>query len=718
MAGRSLLDDTAALRGLLSLLPGRDSAAGREAASLSLVVNLRLAAPRSVAQALASVAAMESYSRSLQRYPLVKQAFWEQVLGSDLMVGATKPNKQQLQPRHEQFPRLVLDFSRCKLTAELLETLAQFFAGSGETQQWQPTLQSQFSGVKVEDGEVATARVVPVALRFIRSRLTADLIRKLEVVVTAERKEVADGEKGATPVRYCVTSLDLSENAMKAEELTALAELLDGCSRRRMGRWDLPLEELVLENAVNRTLTTENWAAFRALVIAAFGVAGGNRNSLKRLSLANNSLSYHHVACICSALRCEDTPIEELSLARTFSLVDPGERSMCWQWLAIGLRPAVPRDGRSGLRRLDLSGNPLFPLESEAWLDCLRDSQMAVLRWLEDAVPQGRSSRNAAAIRCLLSSSTELYSSPSEASPRLHIIEKEVQDANVRAESKEWEVLASLGSWLCVVVPSFGIAWTQAKHAMSWEHTEDGVASGSAVLSELIMNDMAASLTTTEALESFVGGFRGQLRSLELRRNALSAMDLDAILAGCRQLHTLDVEGCRILQLQLLVDALSGDLGQHLRILNLNANLVGADSMNVLAAALRGIVHDQVPVLQELRVAHNEIGANGVRHLHAALEMNKRLLLLELDLPNEGADAPRRPDDDEYIQLYRTRCMRLDVSFQNELLGVAPVPVDRKLTFLLVLNACDVVLDPGICSAIFDFAADEKRRRILWNSAR
>ncbi|GMF48690.1 unnamed protein product [Phytophthora fragariaefolia] len=311
-----------------------------------------------------------------------------------------------------------------------------------------------------------------------------------------------------------------------------------------------------------------------------------------------------------------------------------------------------------------------------------------------------------------------LYALPSEASPRLQIIEREVQETNRRVESKEWEVLASLDSWLCVVVPGFGVVWTQSKHAMAWEHTEDGPTPTSAVLSELVINDMAASLTATEALGSFVSGFGGRLRSLELRRNALSAMDLDAVLTGCRQLHTLDVEGCRILQLQLLVDALSGDLGRHLRRLNLNANLVGADSVNVLAAALRGLAHGHVPVLQELRVAHNEIGANGVRHLHAALEMNNTLQLLELDLPNEDADTPRRPDDDEYIQLYRTRCMRLDVSFQNELLGVSPLPADHKLALLLVLNSRDVVLDPGIYSIVFDFAADERRRRILWNSAR
>ncbi|EGZ05389.1 hypothetical protein PHYSODRAFT_534054, partial [Phytophthora sojae] len=168
MVRRSLVDDVTALRGLLSLLPGRDSAAEREAASLSLVVNFRFAAPQSVAQALASMAAIESYSQSLQRYPLVKQAFWEQVLASDLMVGGGKPHKQQLQLRHEQFPRLVLDFSRCQITAKLLETLARFFASS-ETQQLQPTLQSQFSGVEMEDRKAgATIRAVPVALRFVR----------------------------------------------------------------------------------------------------------------------------------------------------------------------------------------------------------------------------------------------------------------------------------------------------------------------------------------------------------------------------------------------------------------------------------------------------------------------------------------------------------------------------------------------------------------------
>ncbi|KAI9990018.1 hypothetical protein PInf_020324 [Phytophthora infestans] len=719
----SLVDDAvcmAALRDLLSILPSNNSASQREASSLSLVVNFRHVAVSSVQQRLQSVAAMESYSHSLQRYPLVKQAFWEQVLASELMLGGSTTRRQQLQLqlRDGRFPRLVLDFSRRKVTVELLEALAQFL----ETQQLQlASMQSQFSGVKQERHVGSFIRLVPVALKFVRCRLTVELIEKLKSLLLREKR--VDGQ--GTRVRYCVTSLDLSENAMKSEELTALADVLSECGKRRRRCREMPLEELKLENALCRTLTTETWAAFRAFVGAAFGVSADCKTPLKKLSLANNSLSYRHVGCICSALRSDTTALKELSLAHTFSIVDPEDRRTCWQWLAVGLRSMIPQEGRTGLRRLDLSGNPLFPMDSEAWIEGLRDPQATVTQWRVEGTPRPlrpklESRVDVGIIRCLLSSSTELYSSPSESSPRLRIIENEVKAASLGQESMEWEVLSSLDgdpAWLCVVVPGFGVVWTQSKYAMSWEHTEDGFIPGSASLSELVMNDMAASLTTTEALERFVGGFGGGLRCLELRRNALSAMDLDAILSDCQQLNSLDVEGCRILQLQLLVDALNRDLGRHLRTLNLNANLVGADSINVLAAALRGQVQDNVPVLQELRVAHNEIGANGVRHLHAALEANKTMTLVELDLPNEDADAPRRPDDDEYIQLYRTRCMRLDVSFQNEFLGISPLSMDRKFTFLLALNAQDLVLGRGICSVIFSYAASEKRRRILWNSS-
>ncbi|CAI5734421.1 unnamed protein product [Peronospora destructor] len=705
MAGRSLGDSiSTALRGLLSPLPGSDSAAECEAASLSLAVNFYRIAPSSVLQALQALITMESYSHSLQRYPLVKQAFWEQVLASDLMVIGYKTRKQHLQLQDEQFPRLVLDFSRCTLTAELLETLTEFFAAH-----WQNEMlsQCQFSSVKVDQGTKFSCRHVPVALKLVRCRLNADSIKRLKSVLASERWT------NAAMVRFSVTSLDLSENPMQCDEMMALTDLLDDCRQRRS---ELPLHELVLENALSRPLTRTNWAAFRNFVGEAFGVNGACKASLKRLSLAKNSLSYHHIGCICSALRC--TNLEELSLACTFSLVDPADRKTCWQWLAIGLRPIISCGRRSGLRQLDLSGNPIFPIDSEAWRKSLRNPQAAVLQWLKDVAPQAISHR-ATTVCCLLSSDAELYSSPTEASPRLRNIEKEVEATSLGAgESKEWEVVGSFTGqheWLCVVIPAFGVAWTRSKHAMTWEHSEDGLTSALAVLSELVMNDMVASRTTTEALERFVGGFGGRLQSLELRRNAISVMDLDAILAGCQQLCTLDLEGCRVLQLQLLVDALSGALGQNLRKLNLNANLVGTDSLNVLTAALRGQAPDRVPVLQELRVAHNKIGVNGVRHLHAALEANKTLILLELDVPNDSAEVPRRPNDDEYVQLYRTRCMRLDSSFQNELLGVTPLPADRRLTFLLVLNAHGVVLDRGINCAIFSFAADEKRRRILWN---
>uniref|UniRef100_A0AAV1UCQ6 Uncharacterized protein n=1 Tax=Peronospora matthiolae TaxID=2874970 RepID=A0AAV1UCQ6_9STRA len=710
MAGRSLGDSaTAALCGLLSLLPDDGSAAERELASLSLVVNFRHVVPSSVLQALQSLATVEKYSHSLQRYPLVKQAFWEQVFASDLMLTGSKTGRQQLKLQHEQFPRLVLDFSRFPLTTELLEILAEFFAQRHETP---PRPRSGPSGAKATKDTASCSRLVPVVLKLVRCRLTADTIKRLTTVLVPKRRA-----RDFRSVRFCVTSLDLSENSMRRDELIALAELLDEYRRPRVRQCELSLEELVLENALSRTLSPENWASFQAFVSAAIGVNEGYRPSLKRLSLARNSLSCHHIGCVCSALRCESTALEDLSLAHTFSLVDPVDRKVCWQWLAIGLRPTICRGRRPGLHRLDLSGNPLFPMDSEAWLEGIRDHQTTVLKWLGDVGLQVRPGRTTA-VRCLLSSSTELYSSPSEASPRLLITEKKVRAISLRAKSMEYEVLASLPgdtAWLCVLIPAFGVAWTRAECAMSWEHTEDARKSASVILSELVMNDMAVSRTTTDALESFVGGFRGQLRSLELRRNALSAMDLDAILAGSQHLYSLDVEGCRILQLQLLVDALRGTLGQSLRKLNLNANLVGADAMNVLTASLRGQAPDQIPVLQELRVAHNEIGANGVRHLHAALEANKSLMLLEIDLPHDDAETSRWRDDDDYTQLYRTRCMRLDASFANELLGVTPLPIARKVTFLLVLNAHAVVLDRGICAAIFGFAADEKRRRILWN---
>lgn len=695
---------TTPLRGLLSLLPSCDNASQREISSYSVVINLQHVAISSIQQTLQSVAVVESYSHSLQQSPLVKQAFWEQVLTSDLMVDSFATIKKQLQLQDKRFPRLVLDFSRRKITEELLETLVNFM----KTQRRQAT--------STQPHIFKKKREVPLTLTFVRCRLTSKLIDKLTTLLLLKTYQ----EEHKAHITYCVTTLDLSENAMMCNELKALTQLLNACGDQSCRPWEMPLEELVLENALGRTLTTENWAAFRAFVGAAFGINAGILTPLKRLSLANNSLSHRHVSCICSALRFEDSRLEELSLAHTFSLVDPIDRKLCWQWLAIGLRSAIYQEKRSGLRRLDLSGNPLFPIESEAWLEGLRCPQSTVMGWVKDDIVQTLPYQDVASIRCLLASSTELFFSPSEDSLRLDSIENEIKALNIGAEPKEWEVLAtSISSpvWLCILVPGFGVAWAKAKHAMSWVHTRKSLSRNSAILSELVMNDMVASMTTTEAIERFVRGFHGRLQSLELRRNALSAMDLDAIVASCPQLNTLDVEACKILQLQLLVDALSTNFGRNLHTLNLNANLIGTDSVNVLASALRAQGHENGLVLQELRVARNEIGANGVRHLHAALDFNKVLMVLELDVPNEGAEVSGQPNDDEYMQLYRTRCMQLGYSFQNELLGATPLSDDQKVSFLMVLHALHLVLDRGIGSAIFDFAASEKRRRILWNSA-
>ncbi|RLN72980.1 hypothetical protein BBJ28_00018684 [Nothophytophthora sp. Chile5] len=738
MKAHTLVNDgaqTTALRGLLSLLPAQDNAAEHEWAALSLVVHFRhlRGAERcqKVRQALEALTELEHYSLTLQRYPLVKQAFWEQVLASDLMFGGAANHKQELRLQHEAFPRLVLDFSRLKPTAELLALLAEFFASPNAAV---PPPRPAFFGVTSETCVIPT-RNVRVGLRFVKCRLTAETMKLLRPLLLPPSKEnpsssgTPGGRKMST-VRYSVSSLDLSENALNATEMMQLAELLTEINRQRRSRrgseGSLALEELVLEKVVGRSLTTESWTAFRALVSAAFGISpslseprvswSSSGASLKRLSLARNSLSYHHLACICSALRYGATCLEELSLAHSFSLVDPADRVTCWQWLAIGLRPFLPGSVRSGLRRLDLSGNPLFPQDSEAWLQCLGDPLTTVLHWTGASEPHARPLQNADSAYCVLSNSVELNSAPNETSPRLRIIEQELQAAMETARQgssvQEWEVLGvtqEYPSWVCVVIPGFGVAWTQAKHVTPGRQS---AVRSSAVISELVMNDMTASPTTMEALERFVGGFGGQLQLLELRRNALSATDLHAILVGCEQLQHLDVEGCRLLRMQLLVDALHGNLGQHLLTLNLNGNLVGANAASMLAITLSGQAQGQTPVLQELRLAHNEIGVDGVRHLHTLLDTNKKLTLLELDLPNEGAQH----DDHGYVQLYRTRCMRLDVAFQNELAGVAPLALNRKLAFLLVLSAQEVVLDRGVVSLIFRLAADERRRRIIWTS--
>jgi hypothetical protein len=218
---------------------------------------------------------------------------------------------------------------------------------------------------------------------------------------------------------------------------------------------------------------------------------------------------------------------------------------------------------------------------------------------------------------------------------------------------------------------------------------------------------MLSSNRTTTAVPAFVKSFGPVLESLATRWTfGRTEEDLEVIVTHCPHLQRFDMEGSGLYDWDPLFRALNGPLGRSLRTLNMCGNPISMTSADRMTSVLR-----HPGVLEELRVRDTFIGTDGLEDFAKALRVNKRLRLLELPLPiddNEGFNG---------IYADRTRVYsHLKRAFHDELLGAARVPMHCKLAFLSVMRSRDELarLDAQVISLIFEMAATEVRRSIVW----
>ncbi|GAB9474321.1 Abc transporter g family member 31 [Globisporangium polare] len=312
-----------------------------------------------VQPALQAIAQLMAHSQQVSGSPVKKARLWRRVLQDPRLFGgsmaaavARKLDDWVLQS--EAFPPVALDFSRTKVCIELADAICRFF--------------QSFSAVETVDGRAGTvteARRSQFGLKFAQCRLKSQdlrLIHQLLDRICSETEHRAEQKRS----RFRVCSLDLSDNGMNAAELLEVALILKRSDVYR-------LEEVVLENITGRNLGGDGLSSPHALVEAAFDVdtivkpTSAMRHRLVRLSLQGNSLGSRAYASICSAFR-HSHAVRDLSLAGTLSLHDASQREGCWRWLAFGLfypRPSGSRV-RFKTRKIDLSGNPLYPNDIEA----------------------------------------------------------------------------------------------------------------------------------------------------------------------------------------------------------------------------------------------------------------------------------------------------------------------------------------------------------------
>uniref|UniRef100_K3X7R9 Uncharacterized protein n=1 Tax=Globisporangium ultimum (strain ATCC 200006 / CBS 805.95 / DAOM BR144) TaxID=431595 RepID=K3X7R9_GLOUD len=648
-----------------------------------------------IKSALAAVAVLMQHFQTLHASPLQTARLWGAIIKSSVMASSSASRADDAVAGAEMFPRVVLDFSRIKVTSQLLDKITAFVADL--TQRCTQTT------------------ALRVGLKFANARL-----RSRELTLIHEMLDrVYEGDDGQR--RFCcIDALDVSDNGFRAEELRTLTAIL-----RKNGVYQL--RDVALQNTIGRGLADDGLRAFGALIIAALGIdtnaaaAAQSSHSLQRLSLEGNALSARAYACICSALRYSHYGIEELNLAGTLSLQDPRDREQCWRWLAFGLfsHRYSQQTTADTLRRIDLSSNPIFPGDVDAFLATLRDLIAALIG---PSVMDAGTMAPAGTV-CVVEKGTSVHSimaTDMDADMTFHL-------AFNLEEPTSLEILYEHDrEWVAVVIPGFGIGWLRyddsmtrgEQSALDRQMNDDNHPS---TRYELAMNHLSNTDVTSQALRILLDGIGQQLCSLELRGARFGQPLVDAIVAECAHLEKLDLEGCGLTasDMATLLDALQGGLGGTLVSLNLNGNYLGYQGASLLADVLRGNV-TRIPELLGLRLANNAIGDRGLASLYAALHVNKTLRTLELDAPR-GSDPAFATLVDDHVGF--------NAEFQDELLRVDRLSARCKLAVLSVMStttlsgssASNLVtssmrndLDTWMIASIMDFAGRQVRRRILW----
>lgn len=182
----------------------------------------------------------------------------------------------------------------------------------------------------------------------------------------------------------------------------------------------------------------------------------------------------------------------------------------------------------------------------------------------------------------------------------------------------------------------------------------------------------------------------------------------------------------------LLVEALEGNLGGQLLSLDLNHNELKSTSVEKIAGFLANPT--QTPALLDLRIEVSRLDSEQVcASLREAFEVNKTLRFLHFNVPgwnpseDEDEDEDEDDDDDEEEEeTSKVERLALLMEYklfedvvQGELLP-SVLPLHQKAAFLSAIKHSSAAhcalskVDDLVVSTIFKFAADQVRRRVLW----
>jgi hypothetical protein len=715
-----LTDLTPVLARLLELVPG----AGANMSLLDSVPQLRLKLypvnPRrqwpqaEMPRILQAFAALVYHSQQLHTFPALKTQFWLDVLSSRMALAVTR-DVQKSEFMRPSFPAFVVDFgvntyvnSGPFVVDEALEdALVAFMTTS-----------------------VAPPSQLPIGFVFRNCSLRVASLLALE-------RFLARSFASATR-QFTLRMLEVSHEHLLPPELEVLARIVDNCVHS-YGVEELRLDQIVPESgcavradwvcpkvtpapllAIARTVfSIDTLPTSVSLASRPSAASLLPSSSLRRLSMSGNYFCLERFATRFSALRYGCPLVEDTTtyIART----DCDDRSYehYWRWLAFGLFYPRPKRFASRLRLHDIGHIEHCPLSAKVFARTMQNPAAQLIF-------NGR--RTMAATTELLvcvvkaGASVELFLTGNSTTPKwtdtlttaceLEAIYERVDDGAV-----------------CVIVPGVGLGWVRPEAIDRIEreprYEQLGIFAGDLGWDSQWRADRGGMWDANSlgaSMEAMVETVGPQFDALSFGYNTFPPGFLPVVLKHCTQLTQLSLFSQKVPRhgSDVLLDALSGPLGDRLKVLNLNCF---GNTTNGFFERLFAILADidDPPALRELRLGAKLLGPKQLEALHSVLQVNSTLALVELHTRSGFWGGESFNTRKKIQEISR----RLNADFHGQLFRAA-LPAARKLAFLSVISRetecrggrAIKALDTWLIGNIFAFADDsELRRSLVWKDA-
>ncbi|GAB9473944.1 hypothetical protein Gpo141_00011088 [Globisporangium polare] len=686
---------------------------------------------------LSAFAAFAQHSQRLGAFPELKTAFWLDVLLSD-MIGNAFSNVHKSLFKNAAFPAFVVDFSFqdrirwCRVSESLGEELLAFMTTRAALPNNTPP--------PVHSQSQLPAEFLTFGLSFANCSLTVDSLEIIEGFL--DRAFAHLGRQ------FAISSLDLSENAMKTAELAVVARIVEK-SKRVYEIEELKLDAILPVFRQNGfRLQEETPREFLDILRSALDVnmlaqltsieppivkLDDAPSRLRKISMSN-SVRPTFSAVMFSALRY-GCPLEEDVSSYVVSQYKNEETNVeHWRWLAFGLFYPRPKRFVNAFKLRTIGRLTSSPLAIRTLVSTLRNPAAELVYGGKDIQNGSMATNELMVCTVKKGASVEIFGwgQTSESS----WTGERATWTDTLAERSELEALCEQedGS-VCVVVPGVGLGWVQRKfvecikremleHRIpeqdGWFDAIFGVSE-----SETHVEDLKPMVTAVgRQFRSLTFEFTDSIRSMfglsRLTYPAPAPQTLSQMLGEhCVNLKRLHLNSASAAEISGLLDALNGELGHRLLVLNLNGSQECFNDASAARLAALLAKTENPLVLQELRLNECWFGVKGLGSLNKALRVNRILALIELT----GTKLAPSSDSEDL----KSKRKLLDAAHQDQLLQTR-VPMEIKLAFLGIVGSEHTwsdgketsalnSLDPSLLSLVFQFAASrEVRRTIAWNT--